>query len=195
MQNTKFEKEFNDTFEGRFRIRWSSQSNEYQIEQRIAAQKVLDPPTDKDGTIDTFSDGYIRARDGYFYVMSVRPGTTMPCPICRSTVDVPVMVTAESTCHYCKVMGRDGRYKAAYYPLNHVLIEHIKDIDPDRNGVQRIKQRLRAAQIRRQEQLVKTELDNAVHNVDDNKNQLNDYPMTGYGPKTAQRGDGTRMEM
>lgn len=111
----------------------------------------------------------------------------MPCPICGMDVEVPQLETRESTCTYCRVAGRDGRYKAAYYPLNHILIDHLKDIDPERDGPHRVKQRLTARRIQRESRKLKDELDEADAQVIDHKNQLSDTGMVGYGSHKSAR--------
>src|SRR5688500_16541104 len=99
-RNPQFEREFESAFNGRFRIRWSDKRQEYHVEQKMPlSHPHLIPPQVQNDTggleYDTYSDEWIRARDGYFFTMAVRNGTKMPCPVCHLTVDVPHMVTAE----------------------------------------------------------------------------------------------------
>lgn len=202
MRNQQFEEEFYRAFDGRFRIRWSDKQQEYHIEQKLTQGNPNIPPPiyldpDTGGRIyDTYSDAWIRAREGYFFVMAVRAGTTMPCPICHSTVDVPVMVTAESQCPFCRVMGRDGRYVAAYFPLNHVLIEHVRTLDPHTDGPARSRQRIREAQLTKYSREQKEALDQADAMIRFNQSQVMNVPMVGSGSqKTHQRDDGSRIEV
>lgn len=195
-RNQQFEQEFESAFNGRFRIRWSDKRQEYHIEQKLTqSNPALIPPVFRNpetggDEYDTYSDAWIRARDGYFFVMAVRNGTKMPCPVCGMTVDVPELVTAESFCHYCKVMGRDGRYVAAYYPLNHILIEHIKTIDPLTDGPTRSRQRIRDAQLKKEKRDQQKALDDADAMVRFNQSQVMNTPMSGFGThKTHQRED------
>lgn len=113
-------------FDGRLRIRWSKALGEFHIEQKVGRAAL--PPT----YISEWDDDLIRARDGYMYVMAIRPGDRMPCPDCHLTIKVPVMRTAEAVCSYCRMKGRDGRWRAAYYPLGDLLLDHLKKIDPTR---------------------------------------------------------------
>lgn len=185
-----FSKTLYDTFHGKYRIRWSDKRSEFQLEQKVATGQVLDPPSINPDAItpyyDTYDDNWIRARDGYFYVMSLRNGDRMPCPVCGLTVKVPIMETRESVCESCRNHGRDGRYVAAFYPFNHVLIEHLLDIDPENGGPQRVRARIRAKQIDRKSREFKTELDRSDYAVLENKTQIEQNPMSGYGPKGRQ---------
>ena len=176
-----FIKHLHRDFGGRFRLRWSDKRQEFRLEQRVLPGQVMAPPVDEDGRWDTYDDHYQCARDGYVYVMAIRNGDRMPCPICGLPVAVPIMETRESVCDHCKFQGRDGRYIAAFYPLNHILLEHLHDIDPLNGGPQRVRNRIRAKQIDRQTRGFKASLDEAELRILDDKNQINDSPMVGYG--------------
>lgn len=186
----EFQRELDDTFHGRYRLRWSDKRHEFHLEQKVATGQVMEPPPidpESPDHFDTYSDEWIRARDGYFYVMTIRNGDRMPCPVCGLIVKVPVMETREGHCESCKAHGRDGRYLAAYYPLNHILIQHLRDIDPYSSDVNQIRKRMRARQLERIERDRREELDNADYMVQFNKNQVENNPMTGYGPKSARK--------
>jgi hypothetical protein len=114
-------------FDGRFRIRWSVARGEYHVEQKV--ETAVDLPI-RTSAID---DDLIRARDGYWFVFAIRSGDRMACPQCGLTMKVPVMKFQETSCSNCRAHGRDGRYPAAFYPLNDRLIEHIRQIDPFRS--------------------------------------------------------------
>lgn len=179
-----FARELNEAFGGRFRLRWSNKREEFHVEQRVSNGRVLEPPTDDNGDWDTYDDDYIRARDGFKYVMAVRDGDRMPCPICNATLSVPIMETREVVCVRCRLSGRDGRVAAAYYPLNHVLIEHLRYIDPLTDGVNRVRERIIAANARVHPLAKrKREFDEADAKVMDNKLQAFNIPFSGYGPK------------
>jgi len=119
-------------FDGRLRIRWSKARGEWMIEQRIARATI--PPFQ----VSEIDDRLIRYRDGYEYVMSIRPGTRMPCPKCGLTLNVPTMKIAEVVCDHCKFKERDGRYMASYWPLGESLLEHLRKYDPYRDGYRRL---------------------------------------------------------
>lgn len=111
-------------FGGRLRIRWSNKRGAWMLEQKVG-RSVL-PKT----FIPEDNDELIRARDGYWFFMEIRPGTRMPCPKCGLELQVPIMDTAQVTCDYCRLRGKEGRYAACYFPLGDALIQHIRRLDP-----------------------------------------------------------------
>lgn len=119
-------------FAGRLRIRWSPKREAWHIEQQVG--RAASPPY----RIDPYDDSLIRAKDGYAFVMEVRPGDRMPCPACRTELKVPMMETAEVRCGYCKMQGRDARIRAAYYPLGELLIDYLRKIDPERGATKEL---------------------------------------------------------
>lgn len=127
-----FQNRLEEVFRGRLRIRWSPKREAWHIEQQVG--RAASPPY----RIDPFDDSLICARDGYAFVMEVRQGTRMPCPTCHLELPVPVMETCEVRCNYCKMKGRDGRVRAAYYPLGEVLIDYLRKIDPERGATQEL---------------------------------------------------------
>lgn len=88
--------------------------------------------------IDPHDDSLIRARDGYWFVIAIRPGTLVTCPHCYRDIRITAMVFEEAACAHCKSAGRDGRIHAVYFPLGESLLEHLRKIDPERDGIQRI---------------------------------------------------------
>jgi hypothetical protein len=127
-----FASRLEEVFRGRLRIRWSIKQGEFHVEQRVG-RGVFVPYR-----ISEIDDSLIRARDGYAFVLAVRPGTRMPCPHCGLEVKVPVMEFSETKCDYCRMKGRDGRYRAAYFPLGETLIDHLKKIDPERGATREL---------------------------------------------------------
>lgn len=184
-------------FDGRFRLRWSTYSHEWQLEQKVMNPKVIPPPItideDTGGEIyDTFDDAWVRASDGYMLVMSMRDGDRMPCPICYLTVKVPIMETRESTCEHCRFQGRDGRYRAAFYPFNHVLIEHLQFLDPDNGGVERVKRKIRDRQVARIAKSKERSVTEGEERLVDAGTQALGNQMIGYGNQKS--ADATRLE-
>lgn len=112
------------TFDNRLRIRWSASQHEFHIEQRVG--RAVAAPS----RFDEGRDDLIRARDGYDFVMSVRTGDRMPCPVCHYTLRVPVMDTWDIHCGYCKLRGLQTSVVAGFWPLNDRLISHLQKIDP-----------------------------------------------------------------
>lgn len=195
--NKEFERELEKAFNGRFRLRWSDKQQEYHLEQRVGVARELMPPVSEDGRHDTYDDDWIRARDGYFKIMTVRAGDRMPCPRCGFETKIPVMETRQVSCQLC-AYGKDDpkrqRWIASYFPLNHTLIQHIKDIDPENDGPDRAKLRAKERREKYLKNLRSEALNEAEANLIDNRLQAFNVPMVGYGPKTAQRGDDSRFE-
>lgn len=162
-------------FQGRFRIRWSDVRGEFQLEQKLASAQILEPPLRSNGTWDTYDDEYIRSRDGYGYVMSVRQGDRMPCARCRRTVKVPIRETREAVCLTC-----NKRHKAAFYPLDDLLLLHLRWIDPLSGGISRIRKHVNE----RNEQHEKSRHNDAFNEIDaataDNFGRLFDIQQVGY---------------
>lgn len=116
-------------FGDRLRIRWSLAKHEFHIEQRVG-RAALAP-----FRIDERDDRFIRARDGYAFVMAVKAGTRVPCPTCGLDCRVPELHTGEIVCRYCEsVRNQRGRQFGGYWPLSDILIDHLKRIDPYRDG-------------------------------------------------------------
>lgn len=63
----------------------------------------------------------------------------MPCPTCGLKLRVPEMEFRETRCDYCRTRGKDGRTSAAYFPLGDRLLEHLRYIDTERDGLDRQK--------------------------------------------------------
>lgn len=187
---TQFSDEMADRFHNRFRLRWSDKSHVFHLEQKVMTGQVMEPPIDPEtNEWDAYDDGFIRARDGYFYILTVTVGDRMRCPIDNTTLKVPTFHTGEVVCDTCRAHNRDGRYAAGFFPLNHVLLDHISDIDPMNGGPLRARARMRAKQITRQERENRDATMEGEYNTIDNINQAELRPMVGYGPKTAQRGE------
>lgn len=119
-------------FGGRLRLRWSPSRGEWHIEQRTGRGKILPR------YVSERDDELIRARDGYDFVMAIRPGDRMPCPVDGATMKVPVMEFREALCPTCRRAGRDGRFRASFWPLSESLLTHLRRIDPERDGLQRM---------------------------------------------------------
>lgn len=114
------------------RIRWSEKRGCWAIEQQVGRGAL--PPL----RIDPYDDSLIRARDGYWLVCEVRPGTRMPCPDCHLTLPVPDRHFAEVRCEHCIRKGRDGKVLAGYFPLGETLLEHLRSTDPRRGAIERM---------------------------------------------------------
>jgi hypothetical protein len=189
----EFQRELDATFHGRFRVRWSNKMHEFHLEQKVATGQLMEPPPSLDPEsvtqnlqFDMEDDNWLRARDGYFYVMSIRNGDRMPCPICGATLKVPKFETRETQCERCKLSGMDGKYRAAYFPMNHIFIQHIRNLDPYSDGPERARERMRAKQIADAARKLKEDMDRADYAVINSKTQVENNPMSGYGQKSSQ---------
>lgn len=123
-----------------YRVRWSLQRQQWQVEQPYGNPL----PHLRN---DPFDDTLIRRRDGFWLVMAFQPGNRMPCPgiidrgqRCGMPISVATRRTAESVCAQCKLMRRDGRTMASYWPFDECLLEHLRFTDPLRGGIQRARQ-------------------------------------------------------
>lgn len=186
----EFSKQLEQEFNGRFRVRWSNRRSAYQVEFKVQPGQVLEPPMTLSGAYDTYNDDYIRARDGYDFLVEVTRGDRMPCPHCGFDVKLQPLQMREAKCEYCTLHGRDGRVSAVFYPLNHVLIEHLRFIDPVTGGAKRV-----LAQVRRNEALKRQRDDEAAYNEIDETNKeffpkfygIKSWGYTGKGPASHGR--------
>jgi hypothetical protein len=125
-----FKEKLEREFRGRLRIRWSMQSGEWHIEQKIKRGMFPGTKPSKLGWDET-TDAYIRHRDGYIHVMTVRTGDRMPCKRCKFELKVPYAETHFITCPACKKRGFESHFSATFMPLDDRLINELKKIDPE----------------------------------------------------------------
>lgn len=135
-----------------YRIRWSIRESKWQVEQSYGRGAL--PPL----RISEDDDSLIRARDGYWLVMSFQPGDRMACrgiistnPVqrCGCTIKVPHRKTAEVRCGVCMSKGRDGRTLCAFWPFDESLLQHLRRTDPLRDGTRRASRDVDAANLAR----------------------------------------------
>lgn len=155
------------------RIRWSDKRSAWQIEQQIGRGCL--PPLH----ISPYDDDLIRAKDGYWKVCEVRPGTRMPCPTCNATLPVPELKFKEVKCANCVANGRDGREVAGYFPLGEALLVYLRRMDPLRGGIERNakevdehNKKLMASRER--------DLSNTVETIKDDYGYIAGIPKVGY---------------
>lgn len=129
----------------RLRVRWSGKNQRFCLEAKVGRPTTVSRP------IDAEDDVAIRQRDGYELVMEVAPGTRSPCPRCHTWTRLPVRRVAEAKCERCGFT-----FRAFFWPLDESLLQHLRYIDPDRGGVERVfaeadrGETLRDARLRRQ---------------------------------------------
>lgn len=153
--------------------------NEYHIEQRVG--RAVLPPL----RIDEGDDRFIRARDGYAFVMAIKAGTHTYCRKCHLRCEVPVLRTSEIKCEYCeRVKARRGREFGGYWPLNDRLLQYLHKIDPNRdghlNGVAEGDLAMERAEMARQRS-IHNHIESATL---DDKYQLFGTPFSGYTGKS-----------
>lgn len=124
-----FEEALEREFQGRLRIRWSQQRNEWHIEEKVGRGVFDAPKNGKD------SDRWMRARDGYRFFAAVQPGTKRACPECRIAMNVPECEFREVQCDYCGFRGLSGRLVLAHFPLGEKLLQHLRKHDPTRDRI------------------------------------------------------------
>lgn len=172
---SEFCKRLERQHQGRLRIRWSSKAGEYHLEEKVGRASL--PPI----RIEEGRDDLIRARDGYAFVLAVRPGDRMPCPRCRATLKVPVFEVGEVRCSTCSAReDRNVAYKAAYWPLGESLLEYLRKIDPLTGGIERVVGEADAYN-RKREATQQRDLKNLGESaILDDYSQLMGIPMVGY---------------
>lgn len=168
-----FKESLKTQFNGLLRIRWSDKRQEWQIEEKIARASGNRPA-------DDYHDEAIRFRDGYALVCSVRPGDRMPCEKCNSTLRVPVGHFGEVKCDYCKAKGRNTSIIVGYFPLNDLLLEHLRKLDPIRGYRETLK-------YEGYDTFAQRKMDQEIENMSpiwsDNYKRLVGIPMVGYTGK------------
>lgn len=174
---SEFVERLERTFDGRLRIRWSERERHFVIEQRVG-RAVVAPIR-----IDEGRDDLIRARDGYHPVMTITPGDRMRCTVCNYTLRVPVRDTADIPCEFCALLGRSTRVVAGYWPLDDSLIEHLRKLDPLRDG-----QRELAEEADRHNRMLlrsaeSTLSDTVTSKAEEDYRRLVGIPMVGYSGK------------
>lgn len=121
----EFQNRLSRLFDNRLRIRWSDKRSEWHIEYKVGRGRT------PNFFVSSYDDNAIRAKDGYAFLLAIRPGDRMPCPKCHYTIKVPIREFGESRCEYCVLNGKDGRYPAAFFPLEgDSLIQHLSHLDP-----------------------------------------------------------------
>lgn len=143
-------------FDHRLRIRWSPYKEEWQLEQKVARAQSELPRAFMEGYAKlpaakrfALHDLLTRSLDGYAFVAAIRLGEFAPCLSCGETLKVPRFGFAEVVCPACRAKGVDSSVKAGYWPLSDMLLDHLRKIDPERGGVERMAQEAEEANARR----------------------------------------------
>jgi hypothetical protein len=166
------------TFDGRLRVRWSVKEREYRIEQRVGRAAPI--PI----FIEADRDDLICAQDGYDYVLSIRPGDRMPCPVCHWTeLRVPVRDFAKLTCEYCEAKGHKANVTAGYWPLDDSLIDHLRMLDPHRGAQLDLARAIDERNALREEREIDSAIDQGHAGASDHYNNLVGIEQVGYTGK------------
>lgn len=178
-----FERELKLRMGEEYRLRYSSLTSTWNIEQKIGRGVWELPANDWDDTA-------IRARDGYALVCSVHPRPFLICPECNLQVPLPHLTIGEAHCHYCEARtGTNVSYFAGYFPLCERLIQRLERTSPKRAAEWR-KEMNEKNRILRQQQ--DRDYDNETEAIlADYYNRVMDRPQVGYGGSITSKGDWT----
>lgn len=113
---------------GKYRVRWSPRRARWQVEERIGRQK-------RKGSrrFDNLDDEAIKEQDGFRLLFEVTPGDRTKCPKCARDFKVTKMKVATSKCSHC---GKELKF--FYMPLGTDLLIHLRYIQPERGGHDRV---------------------------------------------------------
>ena len=160
-------------FSGRLRIRWSDQTHQFQLEEKVGRASMPAHSKSPD-------DNKIRATEGYALVLTVAPGDREPCKTCGTTVKLPVFDFAETKCRTCGALTR-----SCYWPLTDMLLEHLRKIDPLRDGPSRARDeadKATATNTHRRER----DLSNTLESIaKEHINELGGFTTIGYTGREA----------
>ena len=177
-----FQESLQKIFGGRLRIRWSRQRGEWHIEQKVRRGFVEGMRPTKRGWDDT-NDNYVRYRDGYAFILSVRTGDRMPCPKCGHELKVPFMETHHVKCDYCALRGRQSFVAAVYMPLGDTLLDYLRKIDPENPISRRLAEDLDRQNVALAAAMEKKPIDDAMAGFSERYNRIVGNPQTGYTGK------------
>ncbi len=175
----RLEREFGQ----KYRVRWSDARNEWHVEQKIRrgiAEGFANVALKNTQQRRNREDDLIRARDGYVLTMSVNAGNHTYCHECNTKMSVPSFETAVIFCPFCRLKGRQRHQVAGYFPLGDSLIDHLRKIDSERGGTDRV-----VAEVDRSNQWMLAQNERKFRNhieagVKDRFNRLVGIQQTGY---------------
>lgn len=178
-----FEQELRSRLGSGHRLRWSSLTNRWLIEQQTERGSFDDPLNDWD-------DSAIRARDGYTLVCSVYPVPYMICPECRAQLGLPHLSIGEVICAHCtEKTGQRVSYFGGYFPLCERLLARL-----ERTSYRRAREwrrELDETNSRTASRREQDSNDQFADEVGDHYNRFMDRPQIGYGGSIKSTGDWT----
>jgi hypothetical protein len=155
-------------FGGRLRIRFSSQLNAWQVEQKVGRADGM-----PDRVVD--DDEKVRARDGYHFILTITTGTQFPCEKCHTTLHRPAFRSGYVTCPHC---GRP--HVVGYFPLSDSLIDHLKSLDPERRSLRDLARDIDQRNRDGESRIIQAKANQVVSGFDDDYRRIFQIPMTGY---------------
>ena len=133
-----FAEELHSQSGGRYRVRWSPKRLRFQLEEKVGRAVLPRRP------LDSTDDDAVRATDGYGLVMEICPGDRTRCPRCARWTKVTTLRVGTSKCEKC-----NKEFRAFFWPLSHSLLQHLRYINPDTGGHERIFPQVDASEARR----------------------------------------------
>jgi hypothetical protein len=112
---------------GFYRVRWSAKRARFQVEEKIGRQAP------RKARFDSLDDEAIREEQGYKLLFEVAPGDRTRCPRCDRWMQVTKMKVKTSRCPWCR-----KEWKFFYMPLGTDLLIHLRYIQPERGGYDRV---------------------------------------------------------
>lgn len=168
-------------FGNRLRIRWSSEKQEWHIDQFVKRGLFPGQKPPKRGTWDETSDAYIRQRDGVVTILSVRTSDRMPCPRCGMELQVPFNVTQVLNCDFCRLRGKPHAVPAMFVPLDDHLINYLKALDPSNPATEALNEQIDRENMQLEDRLVDSAVDPTVAAFEQDYNRVVGIPQWGYG--------------
>lgn len=158
--------------EGKIRVRWSDQWDEWHVEQRVRRGVVgIGSATER------WRDDVIRYRDGYVWIMSLKQGTRFPCPKCGLTLKAPTRATEMVSCEHCRLKGYDHHWMACHWPMDETLIDHLKELE---RGIDTRIEDLQQARVAHQKMQQRRVLEPTLAGIEDNFNLGMGIQSVGY---------------
>ena len=171
-----FDEELTKQSGGKYRIRWSPARSRFQLEERIGRQKP------RKRRFDNLSDEAIKEQDGYKLLFEVTPGDRTRCPRCQHWMAVTKMKVATSKCPQCR-----KEWKFFWMPLGDDLLIHLRYIQPELGGLERVAADTDQANAEREQRLTRERHRNTEAIWKEDFTAAFDIQSVGYGPHSGAR--------
>jgi hypothetical protein len=170
---TWFEEEWNETFRGRFRIRWSAGKNRWQVEQKMARAVMQNRPIHHD------EDDKIRERDGFELFAEICPGSRLKCDRCKRWIQASIEKFKTTKCSHCR-----KEHKAFFYTLGPALLQHMRRVDPYTGGIERVFEEVDSKTFSRDLSRRRDRQNYGEAVIKQDYNHIHDIPSWGYVGKS-----------